>query len=131
MAIYPAFFEDGEGGHVVVSFPDLPGCFTQGDTEADAMAMAIDALSGHVHTLQDLGREVPAPSSLSALDVPSGVRVALVPSGALEDSPPVRVNISINKRLLQDVDAAAKREGMTRSGLLAAAARNMLTQLRG
>ena len=37
MAVYPAYFERGEGGHVVVSFPDLPGCFTQGDTEAEAM----------------------------------------------------------------------------------------------
>lgn len=51
MAFYPAFFEDGEGGHVVVSFPDLPGCFTQGDTVADAMRMAMDALNGHILTL--------------------------------------------------------------------------------
>lgn len=129
MAIYPALFEKGEGGRIVVSFPDLPGCLTEGDTESEAMAMAIDALSGHIHTLQDLKREVPAPSSLSDAAVPEGARAALVP-GPAEDSPPVRINISINQRLLRDVDEVAKREGMTRSGLLAAAARSMLAQLR-
>ena len=129
MAIYPAFFEDGEGGHVVVSFPDLPGCFTQGDTESEAMEKAIDALSGHIHTLHELGRDVPGPSALSALDVPSGMRVALVP-GPTEETPPVRINISINKALLRDVDAAAKRDGMTRSGFLSAAARTVLSQPR-
>jgi len=130
MAIYPAFFEDGEGGHVVVSFPDLPGCFTQGDTEAEAMAMALDALSGHIHTLRDMGREIPAPSLLSALQPPTGVRVALVP-GPAEETPPVRINISINQQLLRDVDACAKREGMTRSGFLATAAKQMLNQMQG
>lgn len=128
MAIYPAFFEDGEGGHVVVSFPDLAGCFTQGDTEAEAMERAVDALSGHIHTLRDLNREVPAPSPLSTLHASAGVRVALVP-GPVDETPPVRINVSINKALLRDVDAAAKREGMTRSGFLAAAARSMLTHL--
>ena len=49
----------------------------------------------------------------------------------MREEAPVRINISINKRLLRDVDVAAKREGMTRSGLLAAAARSMLAQLRG
>jgi len=129
MAIYPALFEDGESGHVVVSFPDLPGCFTQGDNEETAMAMAMDALNGHLEVLLESGDQVPPPSPLSALDVPAGARVALVPSGRLEDSPPVRINVSINKRLLQDVDTAARREGLTRSGFLAAAARDMLARL--
>jgi len=128
MAVYPAYFERGEGGHVVVSFPDLPGCFTQGDTEAEAMHMAIDALSGHIHTLRELDREVPSPSALSALIVPPGIHAALVP-GPAEDTPPVRINISISKQLLRDIDATAKREGLTRSGFLAAAAKERLTRV--
>lgn len=129
MAIYPAFFEDGEGGHVVVSFPDLPGCLTQGDDETQAVAMAMDALAGHLEVLREDGDEIPAATPLSALAVPSGARVALVPCPVGVVSPPVRISVSINKRLLDDVDAAAKREGMTRSGLLAAAARDLLARL--
>ncbi|QLA16008.1 type II toxin-antitoxin system HicB family antitoxin [Desulfolutivibrio sulfoxidireducens] len=128
MAIYPAFFESGEDGHVVVSFPDLPGCLTQGETESEAMAMAIDALGGHIATLRDLGRDVPQPTPLSRLTVPQGLRVALVP-GPIDGEPPVRINISINKGLLREVDACAKREGMTRSGFLASAAKSKIVHL--
>ena len=130
MAIYPAFFEPDDKGGFAVMFPDLPGCFTEGADEQEAMAMAIDALSGHIHALEDLGRALPTPSALETLETPPGAHVALVP-GPMREETPVRINISINKRLLRDVDIAAKREGMTRSGLLAAAARSMLAQLRG
>ncbi|MHC1712308.1 MAG: type II toxin-antitoxin system HicB family antitoxin [Solidesulfovibrio sp.] len=129
MAIYPAVFEPNEKNGFAVLFPDLPGCFTEGDDEQDAMAMAIDALSGHIHALRDLGREAPKPSAIASLEVPPGARVALVP-GPAEESPPIRINISINKDLLRDVDSFAKREGMTRSGFLAAAAKSMMTKLR-
>ena len=128
MAIYPAFFEPNGQGGVLVSFPDLPGCLTEGDNETEALALAIDALAGHILALRDLDRAVPPPSPLSALAVPHGAVTALVP-GPLEDAPPVRVNVSINKALLREVDACAKREGMTRSGFLAAAARSLISDL--
>ena len=35
--------EDAEEGGFVVSFPELPGCFTCGDTKEKAIANAIDA----------------------------------------------------------------------------------------
>ena len=79
MNSYPAIFEPGEGGHIVVTFPDLPGCFTQGDTEIEAMAMAIDALSGHIHTLANLGKSIPKPSPFAALTMPAGARIMLIP----------------------------------------------------
>ena len=41
--IYPAIFHSEEGGFWV-EFPDLPGCFTQGDTEAEAYVNAVEAM---------------------------------------------------------------------------------------
>ena len=42
---YPAIFEPGETPGIIVAwFPDLPGAITQGDGEADAHAMAAEAL---------------------------------------------------------------------------------------
>ena len=35
--------EDAEEGGFAVSFPELPGCFTCGDTKEKAIANAIDA----------------------------------------------------------------------------------------
>jgi predicted RNase H-like HicB family nuclease len=79
MNSYSAIFESGEGSHIVVTFPDLPGCFTQGDTESDAMAMASDALRGHIATLAELGKSIPKPSPFAAIHAPAGTRIMLIP----------------------------------------------------
>ena len=38
--IFPAVFHYEGSGGISVSFPDLPGCFTCGGTDAEAVAMA-------------------------------------------------------------------------------------------
>ena len=45
-----------------VSFPDLPGCFSGGETEEEARRDAAEALALHVEALQKEGQEVPMPS---------------------------------------------------------------------
>ena len=44
--IYPACFYPCEEGGYAVTFPDLPGCATEGDTLPEAIDMAADAASG-------------------------------------------------------------------------------------
>ncbi len=44
--VYPAYFYPCEEGGYTVTFPDLPGCITEGDTLLEAMDMAADAASG-------------------------------------------------------------------------------------
>ena len=51
---YPAIFHKAEEGGFWVSFPDFPGCFSQGDDMAQTYEMAIEALG---LTLTDLERE--------------------------------------------------------------------------
>jgi len=47
--IYPAVFEPLEKHDgFCVTFPDLPGCVTQGDSLEEAIEMAVDAASGWV-----------------------------------------------------------------------------------
>jgi len=127
MPLYPAFFElRQEGGYTVV-FPDLPGCFTEGDDDRDAARLARDALHGHIQALGDLKRPVPAPSAFSALLPPAGAFLVLV-EGPPEPSRTVRINVSFDANLLRRVDAAAKERGLTRSGVLAAACRFYMSQ---
>ena len=52
---------DPEGGYVA-KFPDLPGCLTQGETLAEALAMAEDAKRGWIEASYDVGNEIPLPS---------------------------------------------------------------------
>lgn len=59
---YPARFEEAPEGGFVVTFRDIPEAITQGDTEAEAMEMAADALLTSMDFYFEDRRAVPAPS---------------------------------------------------------------------
>ena len=50
---------EDEGGYSVL-VPALPGCFTQGETREEAVAMAKEAISLHLESLLAHGESVPA-----------------------------------------------------------------------
>ena len=50
-----------------VVVPDLPGCFSAGDTLEDALIQVEDAITGWIETAIDDGQEIPAPSHIEAL----------------------------------------------------------------
>jgi len=45
-----------------VSVPDLPGCISAGDTLAEALVMAKEAIELHLEGMLDAGMELPDPS---------------------------------------------------------------------
>ena len=49
---------EAEGGFSV-NVPALPGCFTQGETIAEAIEMAKEAISLYIETLQADGEVIP------------------------------------------------------------------------
>ena len=60
---YPALFEwDEDDKAYNVSFPDLPGCLTFGETQEEAENMAADALSGYLMSVIDRGLTYNEPS---------------------------------------------------------------------
>ncbi len=52
--------EAEEGGYWA-SFPELPGCFTQGDTLEALRVHAVEAVTGHLEALRDAGEPIPEP----------------------------------------------------------------------
>ena len=52
--------EAAEGGYWA-SFPELPGCFTQGDTLEALREHAAEAIAGHLEALRDAGKPLPEP----------------------------------------------------------------------
>lgn len=60
------FTKEADGGYSV-RFPQLAGCFTQGDTYEEARAMAADAMSLHLYGMEQDGEAVPAPQLQVAL----------------------------------------------------------------
>lgn len=59
--VYPAVFIE-ENGQYLVSAPDLPGCHTFGDTLAEAIEMARDAMSMWLCIAEDAKEEMPEPT---------------------------------------------------------------------
>ncbi len=74
---YPAVFTEEESGWSV-EFPDLPNCFTCGETLAEALEMAEDALAMILTDMEDHRQELPAPSDPLTVAHPEGSLVSLV-----------------------------------------------------
>ena len=51
---------DPEARSYAVTVPVLPGCTSQGDTIEEAIAMAKEAIAGHIACLEAAGEPVPA-----------------------------------------------------------------------
>ena len=56
--------EDREEGGYVVSFPELPGCLTCGETIESAIANAVDAKKAWLESALEEGIEIHEPDSL-------------------------------------------------------------------
>jgi len=80
--IYAAIFEDADEGGYVVSFPDLPGCYSQGDTLNEAFEMAQSALAQWIEYLTDKKQPIPKPSHIGAITADGGGFVSLVSADA-------------------------------------------------
>ena len=51
-----------EGGGYLAEFPDLPGCFADGNTVDEALHEAEDALKTWIATAKEFGDKIPQPS---------------------------------------------------------------------
>ena len=70
MITYPSLIEyDDEEKVYNVRFPDLPGCFTYGETFAEAKAMAKEALTGFLQSVDARKMRLPDPSKLKGDEV--------------------------------------------------------------
>jgi predicted RNase H-like HicB family nuclease len=124
---YPIAIESGNRRHAYgVVVPDLPGCFSAGETLEEAISNAHEAILLHLDGLLDDKQPIPQPTGLAALRRRREYRGwtwALVDIDLSElGDKATRVNITLPQRILRAVDAHAHRRGETRSGFLARAA---------
>ena len=119
MKLYPVVIHKDPHSVFGVIVPDLPGCFSAGNTLDEAIRNVQEAVEVHLH-----GEELaPEPSPLDRWkadpEYQDAYAVALAPVDLsfLNDAT-VRVNITAKKSELAVVDRAAKRAHMDRSGFL-------------
>ena len=121
---YPIAIEPGDDRTAFgVVVPDLPGCFSAGDTLDEAIDNAREAIELWLETVIDDGGAVPEPQAISAHQANpdyAGWIWAVVPIDLAELSDKAeRVNITLPARVLRRIDAAAKAAGESRSGYIA------------
>lgn len=76
--VFPAVLTYEDGYEIAVTFPDLPGCATSGETDTDALTMAKEALGLHLWGMEQDGDEIPVPSPVRSVELEEGEIVALV-----------------------------------------------------
>lgn len=131
--LYPIAISPGDGDHAWgVEVPDIPGCFSAGDDLDHAMAMAREAIEGHLELLAEEGLAIPVAKRVThhANDPAfAGCTWALVDidvtryMGKAE-----KLNITLPGFLLNRIDAYVRNhpDQKSRSGFLAAAALRVL-----
>ena len=116
--------EDTAFGVIV---PDLPGCFSAGDTLEEAFANAVEAIDMHVEFMIEDGAALPAPADPAAhMADPefAGMAWGFVDVPVEKHfGPAERINITVPSRFLERMDAFAKAIGDSRSGFILRAAK--------
>ena len=121
---YPIAIETGDDTHAWgVAVPDLPGCFSAGDTMDEAISNASEAMALWIETALDDGLDIPTPSSVDKLrkmpDYKGWIWALAEVDPALLEDQTERVNITLPRRVLARLDAKARARGETRSGFIA------------
>jgi predicted RNase H-like HicB family nuclease len=130
---YLGVVEKDEDSAWGIWFPDMSGCLPAADEFDDLPRVAAELLRQHVEALESNGRPVPAPrAAVDAINdrdvrkaLKAGATTILVPLLA-DPGRTVRVNVTVERGLLDQIDEAAEARGLTRSAFLAQAAREKI-----
>ena len=128
---FPVAIEIGDEQYAFgVVVPDLPGCFSAGDTLEEAVVNAREAITSHMECMIDEGIDMPKKKSMEEHRINpdfSGWLWAVVEVDDLREThQSTRVNISLPRGLLNNIDLHATTHHMSRSGFLADAERKMI-----
>jgi len=126
--LFPVVIHKDEGSSYGVTIPDMPGCFTAGDSMQEAVRNIQQAAECHYFGEPDL----PVPSDLEKwINDPhyeNGVWVLVDIDLSRLQVKAKRVNITIPENLLSRIDHYVATHHLTRSGLLAQAASRYMSE---
>jgi predicted RNase H-like HicB family nuclease len=127
--VYYVGILEGSGDSWGVRLFDFDGCVGAGETAEAAIAGATEALRDVVSYRLSGNHAVPRPTSIEAVlasgEVQAGESTVMIPL-VVDAGRSVRANLTVDAGLLEAVDAAARRAGVTRSAFFASAAREKL-----
>ena len=122
---YPVVIHKDPDSDYGVTVPDLPGCFSAGDSMEDALDSAIEAIECHVEGLLIDGEKVPISIPIEEHkgnpDFADGTWALVDVDLSKLSGKRQRINVTIPERILNRIDLFASACGESRSGLIAAA----------
>jgi predicted RNase H-like HicB family nuclease len=127
---FPVILHTDDGVRYGVTVPDLPGCFSAGDTFDEALESVREAIDLHLEGMAEDDEELPLPRPIAEHrgnpEYEGGVWAVVEVDVLRYEGRAEKVNITLPRRLLAKIDAYAKAHGSTRSGFLAEAARRAM-----
>ena len=111
--VYPAVFQGNDDGSYTVTYPDLPGCISEGKSLANAIYMAQAALGQWIGYLADKKMDIPPASAVGSVAVEGDGFVNLV-RAEVRDGRAVKRTVSIPRWM----DEKAIESGLSLSRIL-------------
>lgn len=119
-----------DGQRYGVTVPDLPGCFSGGDTLDDALESVREAVDLHVEGLIENSIAIPMAQTMAQHqanpDYADGVWALVEVPVEKYLGPAEKINITVPRLVLARIDEFAKKKGQSRSGFLVEAARTVM-----
>ncbi len=123
---YPIFIHKDEDSAYGVIVPDLPGCFSAGDTIEEAIQNAKEAIECHIEGLlldnESIPLKRPIEEHLEDPDFREGLLAVVKVDISRISGKTIRINVSIPERFLKQIDDYTEHHGGNRSGFLVDAA---------
>ena len=123
---YPVIVHKDPESDYGVTVPDLPGCFSAGETLDEALMQVVEAIECHIEGLLLDGEPVPPPKTVeyhqNIPDYADGVWAYVTVDITKLSGKAKRVNITLPERVLNLMDKYARKHGETRSGFITQAA---------
>jgi predicted RNase H-like HicB family nuclease len=123
---YPVVIHKDPESDYGVTVPDLPGCFSAGETSDKALNEVAEAIECHLEGLLLDGEPIPTPQTIeshrSNPDYQDGVWALVEIDVTRLSGKTKRVNVTLPERILNLMDRYAQEHGETRSGLITQAA---------
>ena len=94
--VYPAIFHANEDGSYTITYPDIPGCISEGKSLENALYMAQSVLTQRIEYLFEEKEVAPKASSLQDIKPEQNEFVNLV-RASVKDNRAVRRTVSIPK----------------------------------
>ena len=95
--VYPAICHFEDGGYWC-EFPDLDGCFSQGDTELEIVENAKEALVGYAVSVLEKGRPLPKASRITDIKTSGNDFATYIECDISSTGKSVRKNVTLPEK---------------------------------